>query len=770
MIRLVRHIPARLRAMALGIGLLGPLAAAPVYASQATCVTPGSPLSMTSLASFLNSCFSALGTFNIGSSSPTVGPSGAPIAGMAWWNNSNNPWKLEYYDGAQWVGGVTLDATNHLFGAAFTNTVNVNPPSGTTTQGLAVSSTAPSSGSQAGTFNFNEIDATNPGYSNSGTTLDSFGLNPAINGLRVNLSSGGASGTTIPAALTAAARATGASPNLVGGLFTAYSNINSSGDAYWGGIGFCNVGAGGNISECQALDAESALASGGAIAYRVGLTASSLGPGQGTTIDTAFSIQQAGCPLLYSASPCNSNGVSPYASTAPYVNGLTLLMGPTGKAPLATAGHVIYADQGGYSLTDFVNMCPIVSSSPSCITFTGYLFNFTNFAMSGAGYAVFGSGAAFIPSAPIVLRAQVASGGQADLLSYTNTNSTSAFDGLQAQDSAGTNDAVFGVTENARTDTTFGFSNASVAKAVAFGSTTAAFLLGATTNIPLIFGTNNLERARILGDGCFDIGVTSDCGAAGILNLGTGLRIANAATSGHYLRGNGTNYVDGAIASGDLPAPFGATSLTANAFLTGNGASNLNAVALTGIVIGNGSSAPSATNVTGAVKDNGSGSLTQAACADLSNAAASCATDATNASNISSGSLSAARLSLSQITNSISSNVSLNNTSNFFDGPSVAQGSTGTWFASGTVSVFDTSASAAFVCKLWDGTTIIASGFGQSTSANNVVAIGLSGYLATPAGNIKISCKDTTSTNGGISASGGGSSANGSTVSAFRVN
>jgi hypothetical protein len=48
--------------------------------------------------------------------------------------------------------------------------------------------------------------------------------------------------------------------------------------------------------------------------------------------------------------------------------------------------------------------------------------------------------------------------------------------------------------------------------------------------------------------------------------------------------------------------------------------------------------------ISGALKANGSGVVSQAACGDLSNAAASCSTDATNATNITSGTLSTARL------------------------------------------------------------------------------------------------------------------------------
>jgi hypothetical protein len=220
--------------------------------------------------------------------------------------------------------------------------------------------------------------------------------------------------------------------------------------------------------------------------------------------------------------------------------------------------------------------------------------------------------------------------------------------------------------------------------------------------------------------------------------------------------------------------------------------------------------------INGALKGNGSGVVSQAACADLSNAAASCSTDATNATNIGSGTLNTLRLpapftsgtasgttskfmtgsgtltnghlagfdvngnivdggaagagtvtsvtcgtglsggtftttgtcatSLTSVTNSLGADVLMNNTSNYFDGPSTAQGTSGTWFATGAVIVSDTGSAPQIFCKLWDGTTVIASTTMNVSSTNASENVALSGVLASPAGNIRISCKDTVTT------------------------
>jgi hypothetical protein len=123
--------------------------------------------------------------------------------------------------------------------------------------------------------------------------------------------------------------------------------------------------------------------------------------------------------------------------------------------------------------------------------------------------------------------------------------------------------------------------------------------------------------------------------------------------------------------------------------------------------------------------------------------------------------------SFGQITNSLAADVNLNNTGTSFDGPSIAQGTAGTWFASGTVTCVDTAGSAQFVAKLWDGTTVIAMAVGTSPSANVGAAISLSGFIASPAGNIRISVQDVTSTSGLIKFALSGSK--NSTISAIRI-
>lgn len=94
---------------------------------------------------------------------------------------------------------------------------------------------------------------------------------------------------------------------------------------------------------------------------------------------------------------------------------------------------------------------------------------------------------------------------------------------------------------------------------------------------------------------------------------------------------------------------------------------------------------------------------------------------------------------LGGLTNSLGADVALNNGAAYFDGPSVAQGSAGTWFASGTVTITSPGGSSV-LAKLHDGTTVFASAsHPMLNAAGGSLAIALSGLAPSPAGNLRIS-------------------------------
>ena len=119
------------------------------------------------------------------------------------------------------------------------------------------------------------------------------------------------------------------------------------------------------------------------------------------------------------------------------------------------------------------------------------------------------------------------------------------------------------------------------------------------------------------------------------------------------------------------------------------------------------------------------------------------------------------------ITASLGSDVALNNIANYFDGPTVAQGTSGTWFVSGTVTINDTLA-ASVLAKLWDGTTVIASAGSYVALASQRTSISLSGFITGPVGNLRISVRDNSNTSGAILANNSGNSKD-STITAIRI-
>ena len=115
------------------------------------------------------------------------------------------------------------------------------------------------------------------------------------------------------------------------------------------------------------------------------------------------------------------------------------------------------------------------------------------------------------------------------------------------------------------------------------------------------------------------------------------------------------------------------------------------------------------------------------------------------------------------VSSALSVDVLLNNTGTYFDGPSMAQGTSGTWLAIGTVVVQDTAGLANIGCKLWDGTTVFASGQVTIGAANSTAVVtlfsGLHNFSCRK--HKKISCIDATSTSGKIRFNQSGNSRDG---------
>ena len=110
--------------------------AASAFAAQNALVTPPPPLSMSSLASYLNSGFLSVGSFNAGSSAPANGPSAAAFSYEAWFNTSSNPSLLEITaDGTHWsvVGSLNTSTfvwTPYVNGSPITSIATLNVGTG----------------------------------------------------------------------------------------------------------------------------------------------------------------------------------------------------------------------------------------------------------------------------------------------------------------------------------------------------------------------------------------------------------------------------------------------------------------------------------------------------------------------------------------------------------------------------------------------------------------------------------------------------------------
>ncbi len=239
---------------------------APALASQATLVTPGPPLPMTGLASFLNAAFLSIGSCNSGNSAPVNGTGGAAFAGECWINTTSNPWVFSYYDGANWVEFGSLNTSTHVWTG-----INCAPASGTCLDDITgFSSTGFLTRTGAGTYVFqslaNGITLGNLPQLNAG----SFWANPggsSANAEQVTLDSSLSwVGTTIKCTLASATQIGCGEPDNVtiqisGGKWVAVGAVTTSVDAA-GATAISNGVNGDLLGEASGKIANFALGSG----------------------------------------------------------------------------------------------------------------------------------------------------------------------------------------------------------------------------------------------------------------------------------------------------------------------------------------------------------------------------------------------------------------------------------------------------------------------------------------------------------------------------
>jgi len=130
-------------------------------------------------------------------------------------------------------------------------------------------------------------------------------------------------------------------------------------------------------------------------------------------------------------------------------------------------------------------------------------------------------------------------------------------------------------------------------------------------------------------------------------------------------------------------------------------------------------------------------------------------------------SLGTTNFPLNSLTKATTADIAMGSTA-FFDGPSVSQGSAGVWYVSGSLTLEDTATNTQFFVKLWDGTTVIASGATATSGSSSPAQISLSGTIISPASNLKLSAANAFTATGIIKFNKSGSSAD-SFITAVRI-
>jgi hypothetical protein len=413
----------------------------------------------------------------------------------------------------------TANSTATLAGGPLT----INSTALSTTQGLLVTQSSPTSGSSVGPLNYNRLNITNTYNATGGGSVDG-ASNTNIAGLRVDFYEHGTNiGASQSAGILSHFHITTAAVNgsdkqaIIG--FT-YGNVTDSGAGGWVGVvGEALADTGATATLVEGMEADAGV--NGTATKRWALGIGNVGTGHGSTIDAAILVES-------------------FASGGEF-NNLIYLSNSAGNIPLSTTANFFAADTA-YTVANVFNL--------PTMTITGNFANFANFEIGGNGRAAFGTNPGAL-SGTTIIQASCSSCGTTIIAAGTNV--ATGFGGVQSVTSGGANAFSLYASEAARTVTAFGITSGNWVNLTVSGASNNGMLFGTLSNTPIVFGTNNVEGMR-LGNGLQVGSGLSDPGA-GSVNIKTLLGVGGVVPSNTtvLITGNATS-VAGNV--GSLPTPL----------------------------------------------------------------------------------------------------------------------------------------------------------------------------------------------------------------------
>lgn len=540
------------------------------------------------------------------------------------------------------VGNSSNVATDYGTLATFSDngTLTITPTASTNTAGLAVVQSGPSSGTPTGPINLNSISITSyGGGAAAGSQFGDFGLwTSTISAFRVNFTLGGNNLTAEPyVGITGHLRVTTATTSnadfaAAGGL--TYVNVAAPNLFAYGTNGAVVIdGASTTTGYIAAMRAETDIINGATVAKRNGVSVANQGTATATGDDAAFAVSSSSTSgsfkslmsidvaagatnpfqttgSLFSATGAftvanifNLSGATVTGNILNFANA-TLSGAGTSTWPIVAGGSAASSSltlesTTGAGTTDSIVFKTASQTQRGAINTSGqWTIGPNQTPVSGMKLTINANTAApnasgitgsYIPILHLVGADNIINGAIIDNFTGFGAPNIEAF--LVMRSARGTGASPTAV-QSGDFLGFFGTSGANGSGTYAVANTAGTFFGAAATqnwttsnngtDFRVYTTPNNTNAAALVllvgQSGGMSIGSSTDPGA-GIINTLTGYRINNAAVSGNFLRGNGTNFVSATISASDLPAPYGATSYTSNGVLYGNGASNIQVTA-----------------------------------------------------------------------------------------------------------------------------------------------------------------------------------------------